>query len=109
MTITMEATAKATKVVLGQVQELTEVRAEIARLEKRKEALTAEIEKAFGVDKVAKTSSATTLIHNNIEFARLAWRTRKGVDLEKLAEEFPEAYAVCQKPIIYSVITSLFK
>lgn len=104
-----EATTKATKVVVKQVKELTEIRAEIAQLEKQKLALTAEIEKAFGVDKKAKTSKTTTLKHNNIEFARLDWRTRKGVDLEKLAEKFPEAYEACQKPTVYSVIVSLFK
>lgn len=102
-------TTKATKVVVEQVKELVEIRAEIASLEKQKQALTAEIEKTFGVDKKAKTSEATTLKHNGIEFARLDWRTRKGVDLEKLAVEFPEAFEACQKPTIYSVIVSLFK
>lgn len=102
-------TTKATKVVVEQVKELVEIRAEIASLEKQKQALTTEIEKTFGVDKKAKTSEATTLKHNGIEFARLDWRTRKGVDLEKLAVEFPEAFEACQKPTIYSVIVSLFK
>lgn len=103
--------AKGTKVVLEQVKELTEVRAEIARLEKQKEALTAEIEKAFGVDKKAKTSKATTLKHNGVEFARYDWRTRKGIDEELLAEKYPEAYQACFKPnkTIYGVIVSLFK
>lgn len=104
-----EGTTKATKITLEQVKELIEVRAEIASLEKRKEALTAEIEKVFGVDKKAKTSMFTTLKHNGIEFARLDWRTRKGIDSEKLALEFPEAFEACQKPTIYSVIVSLFK
>jgi predicted phage-related endonuclease len=102
-------TAKGSKVVVEQVRELVEVRAEIARLEKLKVALTEEIEKAFEVDKTAKTSKFTTLTHNAIEFARLDWRSRKGVDLEKLAVEFPEAYEACQKPTVYSVIVSLFK
>lgn len=103
--------AKGTKIVLEQVKELTEIRAEITRLEKQKEALTAEIEKAFGVDKKAKTSSATTLKHNGIEFARYDWRTRKGIDEKLLAEKFPEAYEACFKPdkTIYGVIVSLFK
>lgn len=104
-----DTTTKASKVVLEQVKELVEIRAEITRLEKQKEALTAEIEKSFGVDKQNKTSKATTLKHNNIEFARLDWRTRRGVDTEKLALEYPEAYEACQKPTIYSVIVSLFK
>ena len=108
-TTTATTTAKATKVVLGQVRELTEVRAEIARLEKLKLALTAEIEKAFEVDKEAKTSRFSTLTHNAIEFARIDWRSRKGIDSEKLALEFPEAFEACQKPTVYSVIVSLFK
>lgn len=108
-TLEQDTATKASKVVLEQVKELVEIRAEITRLEKQKEALTAEIEKAFGVDKKAKTSQATTLKHNNIEFARIDWRTRKGVDTEKLALEYPEAYEACQKPTIYSVIVSLFK
>jgi predicted phage-related endonuclease len=102
-------TTKATKVVVEQVKQLTEIRAEISRLEKQKEAITAEIEKAFGVDKKAKTSKFTTLTHNAIEFARLDWRSRKGIDTEKLAEKFPEAFEACQKPTIYSVVVSLFK
>lgn len=100
---------KGSKVVVDQVKQLTEIRAEIARLEKEKVALTAEIEKAFGVDKEAKTSEFDTLTHNAIEFARLDWRSRKGVDLDKLAVEFPEAFEACQKPTVYSVIVSLFK
>lgn len=101
--------AKGSKVVVEQVKQLTEIRAEIARLEKMKEALTAEIEKVFGVDKKAKTSSHSTLTHNGIEFARIDWRSRKGIDSEKLAVEFPEAFEACQKPTVYSVIVSLFK
>ena len=110
-TATLEATgtSKATKVAVEQVKRLIEIRAEITRLEKEKSILTAEVEKVFGVDKKAKTSEATTLKHNGIEFARLDWRTRKGVDLEKLAVEFPEAYEACDKPTTYSVIVSLFK
>jgi predicted phage-related endonuclease len=108
-TLEQTTTTKGSKVVVEQVKQLTEVRAEIARLEKQKEALTAEIEKAFGVDKKAKTSNFITLTHNGIEFARVDWRSRKGIDSEKLAVEFPEAYEACQKPTIYSVIVSLFK
>ncbi len=103
--------AKGSRVVVEQVKELTEVRAEIARLEKLKDALTTEIEKAFGVDKKSKTSSHTTLTHNGIEFARYDWRTRKGIDEDKLAKDFPEAYEACFKAdkTIFGVIVSLFK
>lgn len=106
-----EGTTKATKITLEQVKELIEVRAEITRLEKRKEALTAEIEGVFGVDKKAKVSKFTTLKHNGIEFARYDWRTRKGIDEELLATKFPEAYEACYKAdkTIYGVIVSLFK
>lgn len=103
--------AKGSRVVVEQVKELTEVRAEIARLEKLKDALTIEVEKAFGVDKKAKTSRHTTLTHNGIEFARYDWRTRKGIDEDKLAKDFPEAYEACYKSdkTIFGVIVSLFK
>lgn len=103
--------AKASKVIVEQVKELTEVRAEILMLEKRKQALTEEIEKAFGVDKKSKTSKATTLKHNGVEVARYDWRSRKGIDEEMLAEKYPEAYQACFKPnkTIYGVIVSLFK
>jgi hypothetical protein len=103
--------AKATKVTLEQVKELIEIRAEIASLEKRKEALTAEIEKAFGVDKEAKTSKFSTLKHNGIEFVRYDWRKRGGVDEKLLAEAFPSAYEACYKAdkTIYGVVVSLFK
>lgn len=104
-------TGKGTKVVVEQVKELVEVRAEIALLEKRKEALTAEIEKALGVDKKSKTSKFTTLTHNGIEFVRYDWRKRKGIDEELLASKYPEAYEACMKPdkTIYGLIVSLFK
>jgi ABC-type uncharacterized transport system fused permease/ATPase subunit len=108
-TVTATEVAKGSKIVVEQVKQLTEIRAEIARLEKLKEAVTAEIEKAFGVDKKAKTSAYISLSHHGIEFARIDWRTRKGVDSEKLALEFPEAFEACQKPSVYSVIVSLFK
>ena len=108
-TLEQTTTTKGSKVVVEQVKELVEIRAEIALLEKQKLALTAEIEKAFGVDKKSKTSAFLTLTHNGIEFARLDWRSRKGIDTEKLAEKFPEAYEACQKPTLYSVMVSLFK
>jgi uncharacterized protein (UPF0335 family) len=102
---------KATRVVVEQVRSLVEIRAEIARLEKQKLALTAEIEKAFGVNKEAKTSDFDTLLHQGIEFVRYDWRTRKGIDEEKLAKDFPEAYEACYKAdkTVYGQIVSLYK
>jgi hypothetical protein len=105
----VQVATKGNKIVLEQVRQLVEIRAEIARLEKLKVAVTTEVEKAFGVNKIAKTSEFTTLTHNAIEFARIDWRSRKGLDSEKLALEFPEAFEACQKPSVYSVIVSLFK
>lgn len=115
MSVKIEAvatkTAKGSKVVVEQVKQLVEVRAEIARLEKLKSALTAEIESVFGVDKKAMTTEFETLTHNNIEFARIDLRVRKGVDTEKLATDFPEAYEACFDPEFtkYFQIVSLYK
>jgi hypothetical protein len=102
---------KGTKIVLEQVKQLVEVRAEIARLEKLKVALTAQIESVFIVDKDKKTSEFDTLTHNGIEFARLDLRVRKGVDTEKLATNYPEAYEACFDPEMtkYFQIVSLYK
>lgn len=110
-TQTATKATKATKVVVEQVKQLVEVRAEIARLEKLKVALTAQIEGVFGVDKIAKTAEFDTLTHNSIEFARIDLRVRKGVDTEKLATEFPEAYEACFDPEFtkYFQIVSLYK
>ena len=104
-------TTKATEVVVEQVRSLVEVRAEIAKLEIEKKALTAEIEKVFGVDKTSKTSEFDTLTHHNIEFARYNWISRKGLDEAKLALEFPEAYEACFKAdkTVYGVLTTLYK
>ena len=109
-TQTTKAT-KATKVVLEQVKQLVEVRAEIARLEKLKATLTTEIESVFGEDKEAKTSEFDTLTHNGLEFARIDLRVRKGVDTDKLATDFPEAYEACFDPEFtkYFQIVSLYK
>jgi hypothetical protein len=102
---------KATKLTVDQVKQLVEVRAEITRLESLKSELTKQIEAVFGVDKDNKVSEFDTLTHHNIEFARLDWVSRKGVDLEKLARDFPEAYEACFDPkhTTYSVVRALFK
>lgn len=104
-------TTKGNKIVLEQVKQLVEVRAEIARLEKLKAVLTTNIEQVFGVNKEAKTTEFDTLTHNGIEFARIDFRVRKGVDTEKLAEKFPEAYSACFDPEYtkYFQIVSLYK
>lgn len=108
--VTTKAT-KATKVTLEQVKALVEVRAEITRLEALKAELTKQVEGVFGVDKDNKVSEFDTLTHHGVEFARLDWVSRKGVDTEKLAREFPEAYEACFDPkhTTYSVVRALFK
>ena len=102
---------KATKITVDQVKQLVEVRAEITRLEALKSELTKKVEAVFGVDKDNKVSEFDTLTHHNIEFARLDWISRKGVDTEKLARDFPEAYEACFNPqhTTYSVVRALFK
>jgi hypothetical protein len=105
----VEDTRKATKLVVAQVKELTEVRAEIIRLEARKDALIEALEAQFEVDKVAKTSKFTTLIHNAIEVARVEWRSRKGTDEALLKAAYPEAYEATRKVTRYSTIVSLYK
>lgn len=104
-------TGKGSKLVVEQVKELVEVRAEIARLEKMKLALTEQVEEALGVDKTNKTSKFTTLTHQGIEFVRYEWRKRKGIDEKLLAEKFPEAYEACMKAdkTVYGLVVSLFK
>jgi glutamate-1-semialdehyde aminotransferase len=107
-----ENTAKATAAMVATIEQLTDVRAEIARLEKIKKSLVSEIEQAFG--------EATTLIHRNLEVARLDWRSRSNFDNKKFAEVLettnPEIWKIvkplfdnCVSVSTYSVITSLFK
>lgn len=111
--IAVEATTtgKGSKLVVEQVKALVEVRAEIARLDKIKDELTAQVEEALGVDKKAKTNKFSTLTHQGIEFVRYEWRKRKGIDEQKLATEFPEAYEACMKAdkTVYGLVVSLFK
>ena len=102
-TITETNTAKASLKVVALIDELTDVRAEITRLEKIKTALTAEVNEIFdnaGVD---------TLVHRNIDVARRDWRERSGTDEKKLAEMFPEVYEQTRKTTRYSVLVSLYK
>lgn len=113
-------TRKAVKVVLDAVRELVAVRSEITALDKRKDALVAMLEGEFGVDKEAKTSEFDTLVRNNIDLARVEWRTRGGFSekqfIAELAIANPEL-AELVKPYIelgrtstkYSSIVTLYK
>lgn len=94
-------TAKATKIVVEQVNRFAEVKAEIARLEQEKEALTKAITAAFG--------KATVLTHHGIEVARLDTRTRESADRETLQKKFPEVWSVVKKATTYKVIVNLFR
>ena len=113
-------TRKAVKVVLDAVRELVAVRSEITALDKRKDALVEMLEGEFGVDKEAKTSEFDTLVRNNIDLARVEWRTRGGFSekqfIAELAIANPEL-AELVKPYIelgrtstkYSTIVTLYK
>lgn len=96
-------TAKATLKVVEMIDELTDVRAEITRLEKIKSALTDKINELFdneGVD---------TLVHRNIDVVRRDWRERSGTDEKMLADFFPDVYAATRKTTRYSVLVSLYR
>jgi hypothetical protein len=92
-----EATAtrrkKATKVVVEQVKDLTNIRAEVKTLEARAKKIVEALEVEFGKDDTAKTSEFDTLIHNNIEVARLDWRGRSNFSQTKFVEALTESVA----------------
>jgi hypothetical protein len=82
---------KATKVVVEQVKDLTNIRAEVKTLEAQAKKIVEALEAEFGKDDTAKTSEFDTLIHNNIEVARLDWRGRTNFSQAKFTEAFAEA------------------
>ena len=84
---------KATKVVVEQVKDLTNIRAEVKTLEAQAKRIVEALEAEFGKDDTAKTSEFDTLIHNNIEVARLDWRGRTNFSQAKFTEAFAEAVA----------------
>jgi hypothetical protein len=94
--------AKATtKTMVANIDRFAEVKAEITRLTKEKEALAELIEAEFG--------SATLLTHYGVEVARLDWRGRTGTDEALLKSVFPEAYEATRKTTTYSVIVNIFR
>lgn len=95
--------AKATQKVVAKIDELATVRAEIARLEKVKDALLAEVNEIFD------TEGSDLLVHRNIEVARRDWRSRTTTDDKKLEVMFPEAFEATRKTSVYSVIVALYK
>ena len=82
---------KATKVVVEQVKDLTNIRAEVKTLEAQAKKIVEALEAEFGKDDTAKTSEFDTLIHNNIEVARLDWRGRTNFSQAKFTEAFAES------------------
>ncbi len=90
---TQTRTKKATKVVVEQVKDLTNIRAEVKTLEGQAKKIVEALEAEFGKDDKAKTSEFDTLVHNNIEVARLDWRSRSNFSLAKFTETFSESVA----------------
>ena len=62
---------KATKVVVEQVKQLTNLRAEVKNLEATAKQIVKALEVEFGKNDTAKTSEFDTLIHNSIDVADL--------------------------------------
>lgn len=121
-------TKKVSKVTVEQVKALTNIRSEVKTLEGQAKKIVTALEAAFGKDDVAKTSDFDTLVHHNIEVARLDWRSRTNFSLDAFKEAFaglvvethPEladvlavmveqAVEEAQSKTTYSVLNTLFK
>lgn len=92
------------KEIVETAQRLAEVRATINKLNAEKTELTQVLEERFGKDSQNKVADYDTLIHRNLEVAKLKWITRTDIDRERLENEFPEAFEACQKENTYSVV-----
>lgn len=84
-------TKKVSKVVVEQVKELVNIRAEVKVLEGQAKKIVSVLEAEFGKDDTAKTSEFDTLIHHNIEVARLDWRSRTNFNLDAFKVAFAES------------------
>ena len=91
---TTTRTKKATRVVLEQVKQLTNIRAEVKTLEATAKQIVGVLEAEFGKDDKAKTSEFDTLIHNGIDVARLDWRVRPNFSADKFTEELSKSVEV---------------
>lgn len=126
--VTEVRTKKVSKVVVEQVKDLTNIRAEVKVLEGQAKKIVSALEVEFGKDDTAKTSTFDTLIHHNIEVARLDWRERtnfnldtfKGALAELVMETHPElaevleglvaqAVAKAQSKTEFTALTTLYK
>jgi hypothetical protein len=90
---TATRTKKATRVVVEQVKDLTNIRAEVKTLEGQAKKIVEALEAEFGKDDKAKVSEFDTLIHNGIEVARMDWRSRPNFSASKFTEAFSESVA----------------
>lgn len=121
-------TKKVSKVVVEQVKELVNIRAEVKALEGQAKKIVSALEVEFGKNDTAKTSEFDTLIHHNIEVARLDWRSRSNFSLDTFKAEFAElvvathpelaevlevmvaeAIAKAQGETRYTTLTTLYK
>jgi hypothetical protein len=119
---------KVSKVTVEQVKTLTNIRAEVKTLEGQAKKIVTALEAEFGKDDTAKTSEFDTLIHHNIEVARLDWRSRTNFNLDAFKEAFAElvvathpelaealavmveqAVTEAQTKTVYSTLNTLFK
>jgi hypothetical protein len=97
---------KATKVKktdVALVEQLTEVRAEIARLEKLRKEISEQLDTLFD-------EGSNLLIHQNIDVLRRDWRERESTDDQILKEMVSDKiWNATRKKIRYSVLVSLYK
>jgi predicted phage-related endonuclease len=119
---------KVSKVTVEQVKTLTNIRAEVKTLEGQAKKIVTALEAEFGKDDTAKTSEFDTLVHHNIEVARLDWRSRTNFNLDAFKEAFAElvvethpelaealavmveqAVTEAQTKTVYSTLNTLFK
>jgi hypothetical protein len=97
---------KATKVVVEQVKQLTNLRAEVKNLEATAKQIVKVLEVEFGKNDTEKTSKFDTLIHNNIDVVRLDWRVRPNFSSDKFTEELSKSVAVAY-PELAEALTGL--
>jgi hypothetical protein len=97
---------KATKVKktdVALVEQLTEVRAEIARLEKLRKEISEQLDNLFD-------EGSDLLIHQNLDVLRRDWRERESTDDQALKEMVSDKiWNATRKKIRYSVLVSLYK
>lgn len=85
---------KATKVVVEQVKDLTNIRAEVKTLEATAKQIVKALEAEFGKNDTVKTSEFDTLSHNGLDVARLDWRVRQNFSADKFTEQLTKSVSV---------------